>query len=127
MNNVLALEVKIRNASAVSAVIFHLKFDQSLVEMNLDPRAEPGPFLLDGDKTRFVVNPTPTGRVVTAITLPRSTTGRSGDGHIVTLYFKVLSPGEAKFRFLQATVRGPANKIVPATFLPSSVSLADLP
>ncbi len=127
VNDVLAVEVKIRNADEVTAVIYHLRFNKSLLEVNGDPQAEPGPFLLDGDKTRFIANPAPGGKVVNAITLVRPDGGRSGDGHVATLYFKVLAAGEAKFSFLQATVRGVGNKVLPVTFLPGRLSLADLP
>ena len=75
-----AVDALIREASEASGVIFHLRYDKRLLQLNEDPRSELGPFFADPEGgTRFNVAALANGKVVVSINLAQGAQGRSGD------------------------------------------------
>jgi hypothetical protein len=117
VDDLVAVDIMVENASEVSGVIFHLRFNPEVVQYAQHPPSELGPFLNDeSGRTRFVSQPTPAGKIVVAVSRPGVLEPRSGVGVVATFHFRAIGAGTSPFQFIQASVRGSSNQVLPATF-----------
>jgi len=117
VGELITVDVVIREASAVSGAIFHLRYDTALLQLNEEPQSEVGSFLDDPDGlTRFNAKALPSGKVVVSINMAPGAEGRSGEGVLATFYFQVLAPGETRLDLLQPVLRDARNRPLPAAF-----------
>ena len=121
-----AVDVLIREASEASGVIFHLRYDKTLLQLNEDPRSELGPFFADPEGgTRFNVAALANGKVVVSISLAQGAQGRSGDGLLATFHFQALAPGETRLDLLQSALRNRLNRPLPAVFSDATLLIVE--
>jgi len=120
------VEIRISNANNVGSVPFHLRYDPAVLRLNAAPRSERGPFLsADGADAQFLVAAGPAGNeVIVGLSLMGAKAGASGDGVLATIYFVSVAPGTSKLEFTHASVRDPSARMMPATFLPASITVA---
>jgi hypothetical protein len=126
VGQIVPVHIFIENAANVASVPFHLHFNPAVLRLD-DSRGEKGSFLaVSGVSTQFLAAPGPRGgEAIVGISLMGSPVGVSGAGLLATIHLQAIAPGESKLVFSHSTVRKPDAGIVPATFLPSTVTVVE--
>ncbi len=116
-----SIEVRIENATNVSSVPFHLRYNRQALEFV--PPAIQGPFLnSDGANSVFLATDSGGGgEVVVGLSRLGGGEGMSGAGTLATFQFQAINPGDSGFAWVGASVKDPQARNVPATFLLSPV------
>ena len=110
-----AVVVKIRDATDVGHVPFHVAYDPAILRFE---SGEEGPFLRsDGGQTAFFAAPTSNaGSVVVGLSRLGRVPGVSGGGDLCTLHFEAVGPGTTLLVFQREKVRKADHSIVNASF-----------
>jgi len=117
------VQVMIDNARNVGSVPFHLRYNRSVLEF-VRPATE-GSFLRsDGGGTIFLASDSATGgEVVVGLSKMGGGVGVSGSGVLATFEFQAINPGNCGFAFVGASVKDPRAQNLPATFVPTAVTV----
>jgi hypothetical protein len=109
VGEVIAVDVVLRGGSEVNGVIFHLRFDPAVLQLNESPQSELGDFFAAAADTTLNARPL-NGKVVVSITRPPGQEGLSGDGTLATFHFQVLAAEQTRIDLLQTAVRDVRNR-----------------
>jgi hypothetical protein len=111
----------IDGAVDAASIPFHVVFNPAVVRFE---SGEEGSFLSGGGQTAFFASPTSTGeRVVVGLSRLGPEQGASGSGELCRLRFTTIGAGDSALAFERAKVRDTSNKILPASFAPTKVSV----
>ena len=123
VGDTITVEVLIDEAENVDAVVFRLRFDETVVQFV--PPAVEGPFMgSDGAVTGFQVDELSIGgELAASVWRLQEIEGMDGGGLLMSIDFLALNPGACDFQFRSARVETPLNIELPANFASVSVNV----